>query len=496
MRYLRRFAKFGSVGTAVLLAGLGLLTLLIEVCGLHPSIAYLLTAVFSIETNFLLNKFFVWKDKPGKFWHHWRRFHIARLVTIPLNQLVFNFMIASGFTWIVATLIGQVISTGVNFLGLDQFVFKDPIYCKSDFPKQLTVHHLPYVSVIIPARNEQASIRGCVAALLNQDYPPHEIIVATEPNDPTIGAIKDWIQQGKVRHVVFVRPGKIQTSHRDTNARRYQGLLHATGDILVLTDSKIRTPKDWLHKIVYLIAEHGNDVVAGITTRMPSDTRFLAVLSDEGFYRENPRFATDCITPENYGKFNGLPVTANLAFTRHVFETIQFPTQGFMGWEDYALTSAILETGFCIKTTNELVVYRTHKPTLRMAKHAVTGIATWVFRKQNHNNAFVKNRHKNAVLITLILLGGLGFVTGAAAIYGGLIALYSGLAMSITMFTLLGIYNVYLAKDIRAFAFPPIILLQIIVWIIGYWTAAIFGGDVPSKITETLKSLRMLLFAA
>jgi len=494
---LRRFTGFGFVGGFVFATGTGLLALLVEIIGLHPSLAYFLTAIYSIEINFLLNRTFVWKERPAGFWRHWKRFHVARLITFPLNQAVFNLMISSGFTWIVATLVGLAISTGINFLGLDLFVFKVPTLRGPDFPDQLTVEWKPKVSVVIPARNEGSNIRECIRALLAQTYPPHEIIVATEPGDTTVDAISDWIRSGVVIHTAFLRPSGIQAGERDTNARRFQGLTMATGNVLMLTDAKIRVPKDWIEKVVYLLSQ-GDRVVAGITTRMPEDSRFLAVLSDEGFFRENPRFSEPYLTLETYGKSSGLPVTANLAFLRGVLEAIQkiFPVCGFGGWEDYALISTILEAGFEIRTTNELVVYRTHKPSMRLAKHAVTGIAARQFYLKHRHNAFAKNRHRSVVLFTLTLCAGIGFLLGIGMVFGWVQAFYAGVALAGTVLILLGVYNVVLAGDLRAFAFPPIILLQLLVWTTGYWIATVLGGDVPTWLTEALKSLRTLLLAA
>ena len=41
----------------------------------------------------------------------------------------------------------------------------------------------PLVSVLIPARNEQANLPRCLAALLSQDYPAFEVIVLDDRSD-------------------------------------------------------------------------------------------------------------------------------------------------------------------------------------------------------------------------------------------------------------------------------------------------------------------------
>src|ERR671921_2973822 len=53
-------------------------------------------------------------------------------------------------------------------------------------------HHLPFVSVIVPARNEQDNIERCILSLLAQDYPSFEVIVVDDNStDNTLRIVKD-----------------------------------------------------------------------------------------------------------------------------------------------------------------------------------------------------------------------------------------------------------------------------------------------------------------
>ena len=58
----------------------------------------------------------------------------------------------------------------------------------------------PYVSVIVPARNEQDNIEGCLLSLMEQDYPNFEIIVVDDNStDNTVIKMKN-IQQKYSKH--------------------------------------------------------------------------------------------------------------------------------------------------------------------------------------------------------------------------------------------------------------------------------------------------------
>ena len=54
------------------------------------------------------------------------------------------------------------------------------IYLIRLYPVKEKLVTYPYISVCIPARNEERDIKKCVESLLNQDYPNFEIIVVDD----------------------------------------------------------------------------------------------------------------------------------------------------------------------------------------------------------------------------------------------------------------------------------------------------------------------------
>src|SRR5262249_17617697 len=48
---------------------------------------------------------------------------------------------------------------------------------------------LPFISVIVPARNEGSKIRRCLESLANQDYPHYEIIAIDDRSTDDTGTI-------------------------------------------------------------------------------------------------------------------------------------------------------------------------------------------------------------------------------------------------------------------------------------------------------------------
>jgi chlorobactene glucosyltransferase len=52
--------------------------------------------------------------------------------------------------------------------------------------------HLPFVSIVAPARNEQDNIERCILSLLTQEYPSFEVIVVNDNStDKTLRIVQD-----------------------------------------------------------------------------------------------------------------------------------------------------------------------------------------------------------------------------------------------------------------------------------------------------------------
>src|SRR3954453_4699761 len=63
-------------------------------------------------------------------------------------------------------------------------------YNNTDITNQHS-HHLPFVSVIVPARNEEREIERCLISILNQNYPSFEVIAIDDSSsDSTLEKMK------------------------------------------------------------------------------------------------------------------------------------------------------------------------------------------------------------------------------------------------------------------------------------------------------------------
>ena len=95
---------------------------------------------------------------------------------------------------------------------------------------------LPKVSILVPARNEQANIERCVRSLLSQDYPDFEVLVLDDASTDRTRAILRTLAQADSRLVVLDgRP--LAAGWLGKNWACAQLASRATGEMLYFTDA-------------------------------------------------------------------------------------------------------------------------------------------------------------------------------------------------------------------------------------------------------------------
>jgi glycosyltransferase involved in cell wall biosynthesis len=99
--------------------------------------------------------------------------------------------------------------------------------------------HMPLISVIVPARNEQAEIDRCLRSLIGQDYGSLEIIAVDDRSEDETGAIMDRLAAESPRlRVIHVRElperwlGKTHAMWLAASQARGEWLLFTDGDIV------------------------------------------------------------------------------------------------------------------------------------------------------------------------------------------------------------------------------------------------------------------------
>jgi 1,2-diacylglycerol 3-beta-glucosyltransferase len=110
----------------------------------------------------------------------------------------------------------------------------------------------PTISILIAARNEEASILSCLKAIERLHYPADKIDVwigDDQSTDATNSLITTFIQHKPNFHLVSIQPSK---SHVKGKANVLAQLAKfATGELFFITDADIHVPPTWIESLLF-----------------------------------------------------------------------------------------------------------------------------------------------------------------------------------------------------------------------------------------------------
>ena len=119
----------------------------------------------------------------------------------------------------------------------------------------------PFVTILIPARNEIHDIERCLAGVAAQDYPADMLEVLVVDGASTDGTPEAteaaFLQLGVVNGRVITNPAGTTPSNLNT------GLAHAAGEILCRVDARSVIQPDYVSRIVDLLVEFPDIAVVG-----------------------------------------------------------------------------------------------------------------------------------------------------------------------------------------------------------------------------------------
>lgn len=122
--------------------------------------------------------------------------------------------------------------------------------------------NLPFVSVVIPVRNEHKYIRTCLDSVLRQDYPRdrHEVLLALGPSeDDTEEIIREY--EAHYGHIHMLKNPK-GTISCGLNI----GIKAAKGEYIVRLDAHTEFAHDYISKCVEYLLKTGAENVGGPTS--------------------------------------------------------------------------------------------------------------------------------------------------------------------------------------------------------------------------------------
>ncbi len=383
--------------------------------------SYAVQAMFSIETSYVLNRWFTWGDRSTSISVSLLRWNVQRVgLTIP-NYLGFALLVHLGVSWLAANLTVTAVFTAVNFVLGDKWSFRADAAATTMLPPNRalppTLTSYPTVSVVIPCKSNEGTIGATAESILGQDYPGlTELIIVGDVGDPTWRGLSHIADPRMILLEQGAEPGL-----RDPNIKRDKGLRKATGDLLALADSDIVMDRDWLSKAVALLLEQRGGVVAG-GMRSIENTFWGRFVDANVIAAKTPRLPVPYyVTATNFGR-SGMrpPISANTVFAREVYDATPLDPTWYYGYEDYEWFWRVARDGHKILFTGSLNGAHHHRRSfgklVKEYRRAAEGCAHFI--RAHRGSPLARKRLAQAVTLppTALAIAGLA---GLAASAGG-----------------------------------------------------------------------------
>ena len=314
---------------------------------------------------------------------------------------------------------------------------------------------LPRFTIVVPARNEAATLKTAMRSLLNLDYPLFNVIAIDDRSEDGTGDLLDGFNDPrlKVLHVRDLPPGWLGKNHALALGAR-----HATGDWLLFTDADVVFASDALRRTATALAKTGADHVCALprlTGASPALKTVLPVFSLCFALAQRPWQASNAASRAyiGIGAFNLVRKTAYTAVGGH--EKIAGAPH-----DDLELGRLLKQAGYrqeCLLADRSLSVqwYRT-------LPQFIHGLEKGAFAALNYRLALV-------IFISLELLGFfLWPFAGLFVLHGAALALVAAAAGVILTLSAIGAHRLRFTP-LYGLAYP----LGAVIMVITLWNSAL-----------------------
>ncbi|MCG3117562.1 MAG: glycosyltransferase family 2 protein [Candidatus Manganitrophus sp. SA1] len=308
----------------------------------------------------------------------------------------------------------------------------------------------PFISAIIPCRNEEKYIESCLDSIIANDYPTDrfEVLVVDGMSDDS----SRHIAAGYAARYAFI---KVLNNPKKTLAAAWNvGIKNGKGDIIIAMNAHAAIEPDFLSKCVRYLQEYSADCVGPVIVTHPQDETLLgkaiATAMSHPFGVGNSRFRTGTKEP------CWVDTVHFSAYRKEVFERVGIYNEELVRSQDIEFHLRLKFAGGKILLVPGMTVhyYTRSNPRGFVAYGFINGY--WVTYPFRFGAVVAQVRH----LVPLVFVSS---IIGATILSVWLprfsfmllliLALYSFVAFSVAVMTALK------KKDIRFVAFLPLVFL-------------------------------------
>jgi poly-beta-1,6-N-acetyl-D-glucosamine synthase len=169
----------------------------------------------------------------------------------------------------------------------------------------------PYVSLIIPVRNEELNMENILNDLIRQDYPEElfEIIIVDDHSSDLTSVIVDQFrnENGNIRYI------RLTDNQTGKKSAIQTGVKESRFPVILTTDADCRLPAEWMAMMVNCFESTGSDLIAGP----------VILNGGKGFFARFQQLEMFSLIGSTAGAINsGNPVmcsSANLGFKKEAY---------------------------------------------------------------------------------------------------------------------------------------------------------------------------------
>lgn len=324
----------------------------------------------------------------------------------------------------------------------------------------ITQNSFPFVSIIMPVRNESGYIRTSVGSVLNQDYPPDRmeiIIIDGMSNDGTREIIKEISDNASQTDFQLLdNPEQITPKALNT------GIKAANGDYILRVDGHCKLPPNYIQTCIKHLQNGEAENVGGM--QKPVGLTYfgqaVALATSSPLFIGNSYF--------RYSEKKQFVDTVYLgAYPREVFEDIGLFDTELDRHQDYEFNLRLRLSGGKILYIPDLEVKYYPRTNLIKFFKQYYGYGFWKVRVMQKSNQAFRLRHFPPTMFSIgVILGALLslLIPWLRIFYFGGLLLYVFLAMISSLYVSLS------KKQLRYLPLLPVLFAVIhFGWGLGFW---------------------------
>ena len=263
----------------------------------------------------------------------------------------------------------------------------------------------PFLSIVVPIRNEEAHIGALLAQLEEQEYPRDRfevIVVVGTSTDRTVQVVEEFRQRTTVSLQRFDNPIQLSSAGRNIGAR------NARGDYVIFIDGHCQiASKTLLSDAASLFQRTGADCLCRPQPlNAAGNSLFQHVVARVRASRLGHGTDSTIYNINKEGSVN--PSSAGAMYRRNVFEHIGYYDESFDACEDVEFNHRVLKARLSSYISPKLKVVYQPRNNLRLLWQQMMRYGRGRFRLiQKHRDAFSFGQIIPAALLFWLVCGGI-----------------------------------------------------------------------------------------